>query len=259
MNIKSEYERLYERWLKELETENIYPLTDAEFNRFKNNKAFLQNFRLNHDDEIKSHVFKVIKNNFNFLFNDLLELRKQKILDVALSVQELDVKALIEPEKLLYQNIMSSLKGYEKVLRHSLHEIQQEMPISSPPSSDTIQKDIKSEEISEKTLLEKCSQTIPSTSPPPHLPSPSLALPSSFPKTDIIRESTSSKHPSQRVEQPEEKYEYMMVRFIKETPALAGIDLLNYGPFEKEDIAYLPSKNAKILISEKFAKPLNIE
>ncbi len=254
MNIKSEYERLYERWLKELENENIFPLTDADFKRFKNSKSFLQNFQLNHEDEIKSYVFEVIKNNFDFLFDDLLELRKQKILDAALSLQELDLKALIEPEKLLYQNIMSSLKGYEKVLRHSLHEIVQEMPVPQLVSSKTVQKGIEKEELSEKTLLEKNSQVGPSSSPS-SLPPSHLAPSTSTPNVEIIKEGVLSKFPSQKLEQ-EEKQEYMIVRFLKETPALVGIDLLNYGPFEKEDIACLPFKNAKILISEKFAEPL---
>ncbi len=53
------------------------------------------------------------------------------------------------------------------------------------------------------------------------------------------------------------QFNYILVKILKKTPALVGIDLLNYGPFEKENIAFLPYENAKILIFEKFAQ--NIE
>jgi DNA replication initiation complex subunit (GINS family) len=39
---------------------------------------------------------------------------------------------------------------------------------------------------------------------------------------------------------------------------LVGIDLINYGPFKKEDIANLPYENAKILLSEKFAEKIDL-
>ncbi|MFX0106178.1 MAG: hypothetical protein ACFE75_11910, partial [Candidatus Hodarchaeota archaeon] len=42
------------------------------------------------------------------------------------------------------------------------------------------------------------------------------------------------------------------------TPPLVGVDLINYGPFEKEDIANIPQKNAKILIYEKFAEEIDL-
>jgi len=48
------------------------------------------------------------------------------------------------------------------------------------------------------------------------------------------------------------------VRILENTPALVGIDLKNYGPFQKEDIATLPVKNAKILIFEKFAEEIEL-
>lgn len=51
---------------------------------------------------------------------------------------------------------------------------------------------------------------------------------------------------------------YLLVRFLEETPALVGIDLKNYGPFGKEDVANLPVKNAKILIFEKFAEEIEL-
>jgi len=53
-------------------------------------------------------------------------------------------------------------------------------------------------------------------------------------------------------------YNYTLIRFLKKTPPLVGIDLLNYGPFEKEDIANVPLKNANILLNEKTAEKIEI-
>ena len=53
-----------------------------------------------------------------------------------------------------------------------------------------------------------------------------------------------------------EEFDYILIRFLKKTPPLVGIDLINYGPFQKEDLAYMPSKNAKILLNEKFAEKI---
>ena len=56
----------------------------------------------------------------------------------------------------------------------------------------------------------------------------------------------------------DEELNYILVRFLKRSPPLVGIDLINYGPFEKEDIVNLPYKNAKILIYEKFAEEIEL-
>ncbi len=59
-------------------------------------------------------------------------------------------------------------------------------------------------------------------------------------------------------EVPTKEISYLLVRFLEKTPALVGIDFKNYGPFQKEDIANLPVKNAKILIVEKFAEEIEL-
>lgn len=42
----------------------------------------------------------------------------------------------------------------------------------------------------------------------------------------------------------------MVVRFLKEIPAIVGADMKTYGPFKPEDIATLPVENAKALIKQ---------
>ncbi|KPV61486.1 MAG: hypothetical protein AOA65_2303 [Candidatus Bathyarchaeota archaeon BA1] len=51
----------------------------------------------------------------------------------------------------------------------------------------------------------------------------------------------------------EEKPKTMMVRFLREIPAIIGSDMKTYGPFKSEDIATLPIENARILIKQGVA------
>jgi DNA replication factor GINS len=51
----------------------------------------------------------------------------------------------------------------------------------------------------------------------------------------------------------EEKPKKMLVRFVQEIPAIVGSDMRTYGPFKPEDIATLPTENARILIKQGVA------
>jgi len=51
----------------------------------------------------------------------------------------------------------------------------------------------------------------------------------------------------------EEKPKKVLLRFVQEIPAIVGSDMKTYGPFEPEDIATLPSENARILIKQGVA------
>ena len=51
----------------------------------------------------------------------------------------------------------------------------------------------------------------------------------------------------------------MLLRFIRETPAIVGSDMKTYGPFEPEDIATLPLENARILIKKSVALEVEVE
>ena len=47
-----------------------------------------------------------------------------------------------------------------------------------------------------------------------------------------------------------EKPKQMLVRFLQPVPAIIGSDMKPYGPFKAEDIATLPTENARILINQ---------
>ena len=49
-----------------------------------------------------------------------------------------------------------------------------------------------------------------------------------------------------------------VVRFVKALPAIIGIDMKTYGPFNPEDVASIPEENAENLIRRGIAKEVEI-
>lgn len=49
----------------------------------------------------------------------------------------------------------------------------------------------------------------------------------------------------------------VVLRFLKDTPAIIGLDLKAYGPFKIEDVASLPTENAELLIRRGLAQKIS--
>ena len=56
----------------------------------------------------------------------------------------------------------------------------------------------------------------------------------------------------------ETKHERTVLRFLKAIPAIVGSDMKTYGPFQAEDVATLPTRNAKILIKRGVAEKAEV-
>jgi DNA replication initiation complex subunit (GINS family) len=66
--------------------------------------------------------------------------------------------------------------------------------------------------------------------------------------------------PSQPTPRHDEKgTELLLVRFLKPLPAIIGIDMKAYGPFQPEELATIPRQNAENLIKRGIAKKVNVE
>ncbi|MFX0175329.1 MAG: hypothetical protein ACFE85_03750 [Candidatus Hodarchaeota archaeon] len=222
MDLEKEYNKLYEQWLKEFENVNLTPLSEENFKDYKRIFKDINDYPLNQKEEIKSQLLDSYKKNIDYLFKDFLRIREVKLINAALSLKEIDLKVVIESEKLFYQNLVSAIKGFQKLKAFTLYE-EFEKPLE--------EQDQKILQIEEESKVEQLKQ--------------------------IIKEH-SSQTKEVVEEQQEIEYNYTLVRFIKKAPPLVGIDLINYGPFEENDVANLPYKNAKILIYEKFAKKIEI-
>jgi DNA replication factor GINS len=56
----------------------------------------------------------------------------------------------------------------------------------------------------------------------------------------------------------EQKRRKTVLRFLKDVPAIIGVDMETYGPFKVEDIASLPVKNSKILVKQGLAERVEV-
>jgi len=219
IDLKKEYEKLYQQWLNEFQQSNLTVLNQENFRFYKKIIHFLKNYKEEEKNEIKNQVLESYKNNFTYLFNDLLKIREIKIINFSFSLKEIDLNHVYEAEKLLYQNLISSIKGYEKIKASSIYELEQDFKDNILKKTEAIlELDVHNELMKKK------------------------------PEIPVIES-----------EEEKEEFNYIVIRFLENTPPLVGIDLLNYGPFEKEDIACLPDKNAKILIYEKVAERIELQ
>jgi DNA replication factor GINS len=230
MNIKKDYDRLFQHWLSEFDQTELTQFLQEDFNSYKNCMNTIKATEIEDKDKIKIELLKTYKDHFEYLFEDLLKIRKIKVMNAALALQEINLKDILEPEKLLYQNLVSTIKGYDKIKALSLLEDfeSEEIPVEAAPS------------ISEKEKIVENVEEI-----------------------HKIEEIDDVKELEGDIEEPVEfkqdtDYNYTILRFIKNTPPLVGIDLKNYGPFDENDIASMPYKNALILINEKFAEKVEL-
>ena len=56
----------------------------------------------------------------------------------------------------------------------------------------------------------------------------------------------------------EEKTGKLILRFLKDTPSLVGLNLKTYGPFKAEDLASIPIKNVEKLIGYGIVKKVEV-
>jgi DNA replication initiation complex subunit (GINS family) len=228
MNLKPDYKRLYQHWLKEFEQTALTRLTQEDFNYFSKIVNHIKKFELENKQKVKLQLLNSYKENFNFLFTDFLKIRELKLLNAALTLQEIDFNDVIEAEKLFYQNLISSLKGFKKLKKISLYDDNESLELE-----EIFEKEIV---IVDPTPVEKVKDD------------EKIIIP-----IDDISEKSKTIQTKQLAQ-----YKYTLIRFTSPSPPLVGIDGINYGPFQEDDIANLPYKNAKILIYEKFAEKIDI-
>jgi DNA replication factor GINS len=62
-----------------------------------------------------------------------------------------------------------------------------------------------------------------------------------------------------RSEEAREKPKRILVRFLKNVPAIIGTDLKTYGPFKTEDVGTVPAENAVVLVKQGIAARVELE
>jgi len=56
----------------------------------------------------------------------------------------------------------------------------------------------------------------------------------------------------------EKVHKRVVLRFVKDVPAIIGADMKTYGPFMVEDVASLPVENARILVKQGLAEVVEV-
>jgi DNA replication initiation complex subunit (GINS family) len=227
MNLKIEYEKLFKHWRKEFEKVHLTQFSEESLEKYKQIQEELNNVKRDHDELGTILVEKYI-NNFNYLLEDLLKLRKIKIVNFSLNLKELEIDKLLEFEKVFYKNIVSSTKGYEKIKAYS--------------DSKWTNKDSLYNVIEERHIVREGN----------------LTEGSRLEEKDVADKLQEKEIDYQVPERNDKDIEYTLLRFKEHCPAIAGVDLLNYGPFKRDDLAYLPQAHAKILILDKIAEEIDI-
>jgi DNA replication initiation complex subunit (GINS family) len=69
---------------------------------------------------------------------------------------------------------------------------------------------------------------------------------------------TRAKPPAKPIVKPED-VEMILIRFQQPLPAIMGIDMKAYGPFQPEDLATIPTQNAENLIKRGIAKQVKVD
>jgi DNA replication factor GINS len=60
-------------------------------------------------------------------------------------------------------------------------------------------------------------------------------------------------------EESGEKPKLVLVRFLRDMPAVIGADMKTYGPFKAEDVGTVPSENAAVLVKQGIAAKVEFE
>ena len=221
MNLKKEYNQLYQHWLKEIEELTLTPLSEEKFQTYRNFRDWIEARDTTELKEIELEIKKTYQDNVNYLYNDFLKLREEKIINAALNLNDIDLELMTEAEKLLFQNLVSTLKGYKKIKALSTFKEKEEI-IKEPPTSPD------NEPIEKKIIISPLEQPLENIS----IPEP--------------------------VKSSEPLIKYVLIRFLKAfEDRLVGNDLLDYGPFEENSIVNIPFENAIILINEKYAEEID--
>jgi DNA replication factor GINS len=60
-------------------------------------------------------------------------------------------------------------------------------------------------------------------------------------------------------EEAKEKPKIVLVRFLRDLPAIMGADMKTYGPFKIEDVGTMPAENATVLVKQGIASRVELE
>jgi DNA replication initiation complex subunit (GINS family) len=159
MNFSEIYEKLHQQWTEEIRGDEITSLSEKSYKEFLevySYEGFIST--IEESISIKDQLTNSFLENFRYILNDLLKIRKQKLINRAMNVQEIKKDNLLEHENRFYDNLIAAFKGYEHVKGLVLSkidkitpdaEIAPSIPIESPSENETSTNSVRPDTIKE--------------------------------------------------------------------------------------------------------------
>ena len=171
--------------------------------------------------------------NIKKILKDIYERREKKIISMAVNKSRfssniIDTSSLLEEEKLFYELMISLLDSQrDKILQKLLNGEKPELFQVSEETSE-----VKQETSEEQPKVEEGSET-----------SEAKFEPASEVKPEELQDLAKTK----------------LIRFLIAVPQFMGEDMLEYGPYEEEDVAKVPEGIASLLIEKERAEEIKEE
>ena len=183
----------------------------------------------NEDEKKKGEIH--IKNMLKIL-NEIYERREKKIMNMALDKSKtksaiIDFSKFLEKEKEMFHEIIALLDKYRLNMTEGVLSMGEIKENSEQPKDEISSPEDKKEEMPEQA--------------------------------GNVENNGSSVEPGPEVQSSPEKKKMRTVRFLSAMPSFLGPELGEYGPFDEEDIANLPSKIVDLLVQKKRAEEIVID
>jgi len=186
------YTDIESAWEQETANESLQDLEDLKLSRMI---SYLSEVRVSlaktkAEDQLQADILAQEALNVEFMLNDLLLLRQDKILKATLA-QSRPIGTMTLAEEEFYNRLLRGVEGHQEFVKGAL--------IGTPPST------------TKRSTRKKRKKSDDESDVP-----------------------------------PEEATDYVLVRFLRPIKdAFMGLDEATYGPFKKEDIATIPTENAR--------------
>jgi DNA replication initiation complex subunit (GINS family) len=281
------YQALHRAWKMEITGADLHKIPDA--NCFlKNIESIYQDSKKKYDSETKpigKAILQKILFNIQYLLNDLLDVRADKILTAVNDQKKIDESLLLDIEIEYYHSISTAIRAFKRSKNVIINaddaalkeKIDDKIKTDNKNSAKALQQIEKSTNTMSLAQDSKYNYPLPENSIIQQESGNSQDISDQIqevkltaieiPNQDSIKGSvlsidqTNPKKPirisKDTVNSSLSPSPYSTVVIVKDQTAIVGEDFEIYGPFREEDILFIPHRNAEILIEGKVAKKLN--
>lgn len=119
VNYSELYGKIYEQWSMEIKREDITLFVEEIYKEclkiYSYQKPVPSALQDSDIQSITERLTESFIKNFTYIIEDLMKVRKRKIINYALSLQEIKKENLLEHEKRFCDNLIATIKGYKNL------------------------------------------------------------------------------------------------------------------------------------------------